>query len=71
MYEAKTRLSQLVAEVEQGTEILLTRHGEPVARIVRPLPQGGLGALGVWKGYTIAEGWDRWTEQDESDWFGS
>jgi prevent-host-death family protein len=31
--EAKAHLSALVAEAEEGTEITITRHGRPVARI--------------------------------------
>ena len=32
--EAKTRLSELVAAVERGEEVILQRAGEPKARIV-------------------------------------
>ena len=35
MHEAKTRLSELVAEVEAGGEVIITRRGRPVARLVR------------------------------------
>ena len=34
IFEAKTRLSELVAEVEAGETILLTKNGRPVAEIV-------------------------------------
>lgn len=34
MHEAKTKLSQLVAAVEGGEEVVLERRGVPVARIV-------------------------------------
>ncbi len=33
MHEAKTQLSKLVAEVEQGEEIVIERRGTPVARL--------------------------------------
>jgi prevent-host-death family protein len=33
-YEAKTRLSSLLDKVEQGEEVVITRHGAPVARLV-------------------------------------
>lgn len=33
-YEAKTHLPRLLEEVEQGAEIVITRHGKPVARLV-------------------------------------
>jgi prevent-host-death family protein len=35
IFEAKTQLSALVDEVEKGQEIVITRHGKPVARLVR------------------------------------
>lgn len=34
--EAKTNLSKLLDAVEQGEEIVITRHGKPVARVVPP-----------------------------------
>ncbi|MGP6158564.1 MAG: type II toxin-antitoxin system Phd/YefM family antitoxin [Vulcanimicrobiaceae bacterium] len=33
-FEAKTHLSRLLAEVEAGAEITVTRRGHPIARIV-------------------------------------
>jgi prevent-host-death family protein len=37
-YDAKTRLSELLDRVERGEQIVITRHGKPVARLV---PEGG------------------------------
>lgn len=34
VYEAKARLSELLAAVELGEEVTITRRGRPVARIV-------------------------------------
>ena len=34
IFEAKNRLSELIASVQNGEEITLTRHGTPVARLV-------------------------------------
>ena len=34
VFDAKNRLSELLAAVEQGEEITITRHGRPVARMV-------------------------------------
>ena len=34
VYEAKTRLSELLSQAQQGEEITITRHGVPVARLV-------------------------------------
>ena len=36
--EAKTHLSRLLEEVEGGEEVLITRHGREVARLVPPRP---------------------------------
>ena len=33
-YEAKTHLSRLLQEVENGEEVVITRHGKAVARLV-------------------------------------
>lgn len=33
-FEAKTHLSQLLEEVSQGEEVLITRHGHALARLV-------------------------------------
>jgi len=49
--QAKARLSELLYKVEEGEEIVLTRHGRPVARIVssaqlkKPLPIEDLAAF--------------------------
>ena len=38
--EAKTHLSRLVQAVERGEEVIICRHGNPVARLVpyQPTP---------------------------------
>jgi prevent-host-death family protein len=38
IYEAKSKLSQLVERAEAGEEITLTRRGRPVAKIVNASP---------------------------------
>ena len=45
MFEAKNRFSELVRAVEHSEEITITRHGNPVARLVAfnavgPVPTG-------------------------------
>ena len=37
-YDAKARLSELLDRVARGEQIVITRHGKPVARLV---PEGG------------------------------
>jgi prevent-host-death family protein len=43
LFEAKTHLSELVARVEAGDEIVITRHNRPVAKIV-PFAGAGVSA---------------------------
>jgi prevent-host-death family protein len=52
MHEAKTHLSRLVARVEQGEEITITRAGKPAAKLVPvPAPKKlGPRKLGGWEG---------------------
>ena len=38
VFEAKTRLTALLDEVEEGGEVLITRRGKPVARLVAADP---------------------------------
>ncbi len=35
IYDARSRLSELVDRVEAGEEVILTRRGHPVVRLVR------------------------------------
>jgi prevent-host-death family protein len=37
-FEAKNKFGQLLDLVERGEEIVITRHGRAVARLVRPKP---------------------------------
>jgi prevent-host-death family protein len=52
MHEAKTKLSQLVAAVEIGEEVVIERRGQPVARLVAiEKPKRTRTSLcGAWKG---------------------
>ncbi|MGD9981491.1 MAG: type II toxin-antitoxin system Phd/YefM family antitoxin [Hyphomonadaceae bacterium] len=34
-FEAKTQFSALLDKVEQGEDVIITRHGKPVARLVK------------------------------------
>ena len=47
IYDAKTRLSQLVDKAAAGEEVVIARHGKPVARLVplqRTTKRSGRGA---------------------------
>lgn len=39
-FEAKNTLGDLLDQVEQGEEIVITRHGRKIARIVRETEEG-------------------------------
>jgi antitoxin (DNA-binding transcriptional repressor) of toxin-antitoxin stability system len=41
MHLAKTKLTELVAAVERGERVLITRHGKPAAELVLPQPRKG------------------------------
>ena len=56
VYEAKTHLSRLIAEVEQGEEIVIARAGRPVAKLVSLSP--GL----------RQSGWARGLMETDEDW---
>ena len=36
MYVLKRELASVIAEAEAGTDILITKHNKPVARLTRP-----------------------------------
>lgn len=40
VHEAKTHLSRLLARVEAGEEVIISRNGKPVAQLVRCKPKG-------------------------------
>ncbi len=46
--EAQTQLPLLLTQVEAGEEILITRNGKPVARLVDCQPRGKR-RFGAWK----------------------
>lgn len=50
VYEAKTHLSKLLEQVEAGEEIVIARHGRPIARLVPVQRAPVRRELGTWKG---------------------
>jgi prevent-host-death family protein len=51
MDEAKTQLSKLVERVEAGEEMVITRRGEPAARLVPERRSSGFASLTcAWRG---------------------
>ncbi len=64
MHEAKTHLSQLVARVEAGEEIVIARAGRPVARLAPLAPAREPLRFGVWKDKVwIADDFDETSEE--------
>jgi prevent-host-death family protein len=58
VHEAKTHLSRLLELVSAGEEIVITRRGEEVARLV-PAQAGGGRRLGADRGvYTVPDDFD-------------
>lgn len=49
IHKAKTTLSQLIADVEAGEEVIIARGKQPVARIV-PIAKAGKRKFGSMKG---------------------
>ena len=72
MHEAKTTLSQLVERAEAGEEIIIARHGKPVARLVPVGAANSLAAVhGALRGRVhMAEDFDELPD-DVADAFGA
>jgi prevent-host-death family protein len=65
IYEAKSHLSQLIADVERtGDEVIIRRHNVPVAKLVPFRPVVTPRRLGGWEGLvTIADDFDDLPEE--------
>jgi prevent-host-death family protein len=50
LYEAKARLSHLVDRAAQGHEVVITRYGRPVAKLVAARPRRRPRKLGTLRG---------------------
>lgn len=50
IYEAKTRLSQLVDRASRGEEVIIARSGRPVARLVAFRPKPAIRKAGRMRG---------------------
>jgi prevent-host-death family protein len=56
VHEAKTTLSQLLADVQQGEEVVIARNGVPVARLTAIQPAISR-EPGLWRTYP---GWENY-----------
>jgi prevent-host-death family protein len=70
IYDAKTRLSQLVDKAAAGEDVIVSRNGRPVARITRIEPPRHSIRFGLLKGrISIADDFDSPLPQDLQDSF--
>ena len=54
MHEAKTKLSQLVERAQAGEDVVITRNGKPVARLVPIAPTNSFASLrGKYRGQIV------------------
>ncbi len=53
LYEAKTRLSELVDRAARGEEIVIAKAGEPKAKLVRAVHSTRPRKPGGWKGRVV------------------
>ena len=51
-HDAKSRLSELIREAEQGHDVLIARNGQPVAKIIPWPPARPARQPGAWAGLT-------------------
>lgn len=70
VYAAKTHLSRLIDQVNAGEEVVITRHGRPVARLV-PVTAAKPRKLGLLqgKGYWVSDDFDAPLPDDLLDLF--
>ena len=69
VHGAKTQLSKLLDLVEDGEEIVIERHGRPVAQLVPVRPRRA-SALGAMRGqFEMTEGWEKALTDEEAEAF--
>jgi prevent-host-death family protein len=54
-HEAKSRLSELIREARAGTDVVILRNGQPVAKLVPWPPDRPQRTFGVWSGQVSAD----------------
>ena len=59
MLEAKNQLSKLVKAALDGVDVIIAKHGQPMARLVKLVDQPTTRGHGAWKGVVeLADDWD-------------
>jgi prevent-host-death family protein len=69
LHIAKTQLSKLLDLVENGQQVVIERHGRPVARLV-PVRRGHRSVLAAMRGeFEMIDGWERPLSNEQADAF--
>lgn len=66
LFQAKTHLSKLIDQIASGeeTEIVISRNGKPVARVVPVAPPDASRRIGIAKGeFTVPDDIDRHNDE--------
>jgi len=72
VYDAKTRLSALLALVEAGEEVIIARNGRPIARLGPLTTRTAQRVPGLLRDrIEIARDFDEFTDRDAADWYAS
>ncbi len=70
LHEAKARLSELVDRAQAGEEVVISRHGKAVAKLVGYAPKRARRRLGILRGrIKFRKGWDKPLPEDIFDVF--
>ena len=68
VHEAKTNLSQLLAAVERGEEVVIAKAGTPIARLV-PVKKASRRQPGLIPGLTLDDSfWEPLPEAELAEW---
>jgi prevent-host-death family protein len=68
--EAISQFSKLLDLVEQGEEVVIVRHGEPVAQLVAPVAKERVLFDSMRGEISWTEGWEKpFTDQEADDFF--
>jgi prevent-host-death family protein len=69
VHEAKAQLSRLLDLVDDGEEVVILRHGKPIARLA-PVRQSAPSPFGAMRGeFQMKVGWERPLTGEEADAF--
>jgi prevent-host-death family protein len=72
VYDAKSQFSQLLTRAELGEEIVISRNGRPVARLMPLAERRADRKPGALAGrITIADDFDSFSDDDAADWYGA